>query len=149
MLYDGVLLAWPNTAVQAQEAKRTGRWTRARFATANEIANSARPVTHAGGLADALRRVTAAADGDFKVEAREFLRLLAARLPELTSEDVLDAMNATTHDNRAMGPIMLWGVRQHLIAKTDPERFVPSAHPDRHNADLRVWRSVVYQRDTE
>lgn len=139
------LVIWPNTEVIEAEARRSGPRTKGRFAKAREIAHAARPETHVGDLRLALKRVEAAASPEFKDQARQVLRVIATHQSELTSEDVLDAMEATTHDNRAMGPIMRWGVTQGLITKTDPERFVPSSHPDRHNADLRVWRSLIHQ----
>lgn len=96
------------------------------------------------GLHDAIKRVDANSDENFKEEAKALVRTVAGQMEFLTTEDVLDKMHYTTHDNRAMGPIMLWAKSQGIIAKTDPERFVPSKYPDRHLADLRVWRSLLY-----
>lgn len=99
---------------------------------------------------EAMDRVERAANPEFNAEARRVLAVLAVQRAEITSEDVedvLDARDIRTHDNRAMGPIMTWAQRAGLIEKADPERFVKSRRAERHLMDIRVWRSLVHQPD--
>jgi hypothetical protein len=93
---------------------------------------------------EAIRRVAANTSEEFRDQARQVLHQVALEMAELTAEDVMDRLTVETHDNRAMGAIMLWGTREGWIAKTDPEKFVQSRYPRRHKMDVRVWRSLVY-----
>ena len=94
---------------------------------------------------EALQRVEANSSEDFKTAARDGLRRVALAQAELTAEDVQDLIGIEAHDNRAWGPVMTWGVKEGLIEKTDPEKFVQSRFPRRHLMDVRVWRSLVHR----
>ena len=50
-------------------------------------------------------------------EAKEALVRVAARGDDFTSEDVTEEIpeGVVTHEPRAMGPVMLWGVRQKVM----------------------------------
>lgn len=133
--------AWPNAA-EPPTAKPSAKSTAKLTTMAQRTKGDAR--TGAPGLSASLTAVDANADVDFKEEAKAVLRQVATEMEEFNTEDILDRMTATTHDNRALGPIMLWAKSQGLIRKTEPERFVPSRYPDRHLADQRVWQSLVY-----
>lgn len=68
-------------------------------------------------LLDALRRVEEHADDDWKGAAAVALQQLAATGREFTSDDVRDAIpdHITTHEMRALGPVMKAGIRDGLI----------------------------------
>ena len=95
---------------------------------------------------DAIRRSDANTPEEFRKEARAVLHQIALTSTELTAEDVMDRLTTSTHDNRAMGAIMLWGVKQGWIAKTSPEKFVQSRYPRRHKMDVRVWGSLIHNK---
>jgi hypothetical protein len=146
---EGVPLVWDNPRQRPAKSPKEGRVKE--MASAGVKGGTAGPPRAvwqgkgSEGLHDALRRVDAGSDENFKEEAKALVRTVAGQQEFLTTEDVLDRMHYTTPDNRAMGPIMLWAKSQGIIAKTEPERFVPSKYPDRHLADLRVWRSLIYK----
>jgi hypothetical protein len=49
-----------------------------------------------------------------------------------------------THENRALGPLMLWAMREGVCERTDD--FALSARASRHRAPCRIWRSLIYGR---
>ncbi len=145
---EAVTVTWPNP--RQRPAKTAGKRSVPDMAKGGKGGTAGPPRAvwdgvGSEGLHDALKRVDAAADENFKDEAKAIIRVVAGAQEFLTSEDVLDRMHYTTTDNRAMGPVMLWAKSQGIITKTDPERFVPSKYPDRHLADLRVWKSLIYR----
>ncbi len=68
-------------------------------------------------LFDALRRVEENADADWKDAAAVALQQMAATGRQFTSDDVREAIPAgiTTHEMRALGPVMKAGLRDGLI----------------------------------
>lgn len=94
-------------------------------------------------LTEALARVQASASPDFLTEAKEVARVVAHFMEEFTSEDILERVQAQTHDNRAMGPVMLWVKGQGLAERT--ERFSKYRKESNHQQDTAIWRSLVYQ----
>lgn len=76
--------------------------------------------------------------------ARDALHAVARRQERVTSDDVwaeLDAMGiARPIEGRAMGPVMVRGVREGVIA---PDGYTQGTDP-RHHADIaRLYRSLV------
>ena len=52
----------------------------------------------------------------------------------------MEETGLTTHDSRALGPVMKRLARDGYIAPTD--EFVKGTRRSRHSAPLRVWRSI-------
>lgn len=93
--------------------------------------------------AEGIARVDEHAGGDFQELALLSVRAVAFARPMLTSDDVWVHLgrSATTHDNRAMGPVMRRAQALGVIEPT--ERFVLTAQARRHRAPVRVWRSLL------
>ena len=69
----------------------------------------------------ALDQVEDNADARWKLEAERIVIELARTGRHFTSDDVMDALarlDVTTHEPRALGPVMLKAVRQEWIHKT-------------------------------
>lgn len=91
---------------------------------------------------EALDRVDAHADPEWKDVADRVIRRLADTMREFTADDVRDALpdGVWTHEPRALGPRMLAAARAGLIERTD--RSVTSRH--RNGGLARVWRSTKF-----
>lgn len=98
--------------------------------------------------ADALQRVDEHADPDWRDLAYRCVLAVARRLDHFTTDEVIDELaqypDITTHEPRALGPVMMRAARENVIAATD--RFVKSNAVSRHRAPKQVWRSLVYRR---
>lgn len=98
--------------------------------------------------ADALQRVDEHADPDWRDLAYRCVLAVARRLEHFTTDEVIDELSkhpdVTTHEPRALGPVMMRAARENIIAATD--RFVKSNAVSRHRAPKQVWRSLVYRR---
>src|SRR4051794_38593970 len=83
------------------------------------------------------------ADEDFKAIAPKVLFLTAKELPFLTTDDVMARMpeGVTTHNYKALGPIMRAGAKALWIEKADMP-WVPCLRPSRHHAPMQPWRSL-------
>lgn len=95
---------------------------------------------------EAMFRVEANADKSWKELANLCGWTLALEREYLTSEDVLDRLarqfpNVTTHDRRAIGPVMQGLKRAGAIRPT--ERFIQSRFAQRHAGPVRVWASTL------
>lgn len=97
---------------------------------------------------DALQRVDEHADPDWRDVAYRCVLAVARRLEHFTTDEVIDELAnhpaITTHEPRALGPVMMRAARNNVIAATD--RFVKSNAISRHRAPKQVWRSLVYKR---
>lgn len=134
---------WPNPEKPPKAPKpETGKKQASDIA--KRVEENVRASTPANGsLAEALARVNRNASPDFMTEAKAVCEVVAHHMEEFTSEDVLERVEAETHDNRAMGPVMLWAKNQGLIEKT--ERFSVYRKESNHQQDTRIWRSLVYK----
>ncbi len=90
-------------------------------------------------LFDALRRVEEHADDDWKAAAAVALEQLAATGREFTSDDVRDAIPAhiTTHEMRALGPVMKAGIRDGLVTATG---WTTQGRAAAHGRPRRLYR---------
>lgn len=82
----------------------------------------------------------------WKVAARTCIERCARTLPEFSTDDVFRLLieyQVITRDNRAMGPQMMQAAADGLIAKTD--RRINTERVSRHNTEITVWRSLIYQ----
>lgn len=93
---------------------------------------------------EAIRRVSAHAEPDWKSLAVEIGYELAGRRSTFTSEDISDLIppHVTTHEPRAMGAVMTRLRRAKVIAPTD--EFVMARSRVGHGRPSRVWESLIY-----
>ena len=106
------------------------------------------PQSNAGADArdDAIARVDQAADPYWKQCAALALEYVAQRRDLFTTDAIWHVLahyypDASTHEPRAMGAVMLGAKRAGLIESTD--RFVPSLRGVNHRQPTRVWRSLI------
>jgi hypothetical protein len=108
-----------------------------------------KPINEGAVLRDeALARVEAHADAEWKRIAYLVLCRVAVLNPTITSDNVWDVMtdeypNVSTHEPRAMGATMKAGQKAGLIEPTDT--FVRTPRPQAHKAPIMVWKSLVHQ----
>jgi hypothetical protein len=96
---------------------------------------------------EAMARVERNAAERWKTAAYAVGKVCARFRPSFTSEDVLIALEAegfTTHENRALGPVMRHLVTDGMIAKYDPDQFEKCKRPSRNSGVTRRWRSLIY-----
>lgn len=91
-------------------------------------------------LHDALERVEANASEEWKRRARLAIRQAAFSGRAFTTDDVWDAIgeDVTTHDGRALGPLMREAVADGLIVPTGAYRT--SRRGRCHQRPVREWR---------
>jgi hypothetical protein len=98
-----------------------------------------------------IARAWHAADEEWKATAFRCIRWLAKTNPELTADDLWDAMerwyrDVVTSEPRALGHVFRQSAREGLIVKTG--KYVESRRPSRHKSPIPVWRSTIYPFDT-
>ena len=96
----------------------------------------------AGAASDTAARV----DPLWKGHARGRLLQLAKQLPELTTDDLWETGLPDTRENRALGPIMLWGQTIGIISATDRVQ-ISRLSKRNHGRRISVWRSNLYGKD--
>lgn len=92
---------------------------------------------------EALARVEANADVEWKLAAELVVHLLAAQLGTFTSDDVWEGLvdgSASTHEPRALGAVLKRVAKDGVIAPTDEWRI--SRRPECHGRPVRVWRAI-------
>jgi hypothetical protein len=94
------------------------------------------------GKREGMARVEDGADDGFSDAALVAVAQVARQQRELVSDDVWKHLDARSHDNRALGPVMKQAQRDGLIAPTD--RFVLTTQARRHRSPVRIWVSLVY-----
>lgn len=94
---------------------------------------------------DAMSRARAHADPEFAATALGVVHDIASRQEYLTADDVWEGLDGrvSTHDNRALGPILDQAKVEGWIDPTD--RHIPTRRADNHARPIRVWRSRLYQ----
>lgn len=94
-------------------------------------------------LDDALVRVEAAADADWKKRARLAIRAVAFSGRAFTTDEVWEAIgdDVATRDGRALGPLMREAVADGLIIPTGNYR--KSKRTACHQRPVREWRLVA------
>lgn len=91
---------------------------------------------------EALRRVELNAEDEWKDRAKDALRAYARNHGEFASDALWDAGLEKPHEARALGPIMLWGQKEGIIAPTN--RLQASTLISSHMMPKRVWRSLIF-----
>ncbi len=94
---------------------------------------------------DALQRVDDHADPDWRNVAYDCVVAVAKRIAVFTTDEVLAELakypEVSTHEGRALGPVMMRAQRNAVIVATD--QFVNSEAVSRHKAPKRVWASLI------
>jgi len=97
---------------------------------------------------EAIAASESGASEEWKAAAIEALHRVALKRYDFTAADVYaelaDSGGPETHDNRALGPIMLAGARKGWITRTDFLR-VDEIRRWCHNQTNRVWESQIHQ----
>ncbi len=94
----------------------------------------------------AIERVDDHAIEEWKTAARACIAHCARTMAEFSTDDVFRRLleyTVITRDNRAMGPQMMQAAAAGLITKTD--KRINTERVSRHNTEIAVWRSLVYQ----
>jgi len=90
---------------------------------------------------EAIARVSSNTEPAFRSAAMDALRRLVRTMPELTADDLWDALEASgapvPHEPRALGAIMQSAAKLGLIRATD--RWVESRRAQNHARPVRVW----------
>ena len=93
---------------------------------------------------EAVARVDANANKEWKVRAYEVVQYLASAEDEFTTDDVwamLDSSAENTHERRAMGGVITRAARAGLIENTG--RVKKSTRVVCHQNPKAVWRSLI------
>lgn len=97
---------------------------------------------------EAIDRVERNADSHWKVAATNCVMTLARTNAEFTTDDVwslLVGWPESTHEPRAMGPVMRKVANAGIIEATDQYR--QSERKECHARPVKVWRSLIYTGD--
>lgn len=98
---------------------------------------------------EALTRVDANADDDWKATALRAVGWLAMTQDRFTTDDVWAVLvdrKEATHEPRALGPIMLRARKLGYITGTT--EYVLSMRPECHRNPKKVWRSLLSDTST-
>lgn len=90
---------------------------------------------------EGMERAEAHADQAWLGEAEAAIHHLAKTQRSFTSDDVWRMLTTKTSENRALGPLFSRAAKTGWIKKGG---FAPSTRPERHQAPVQVWESVVY-----
>ena len=95
----------------------------------------------------AMAQVEGAADDAWKAAALDAVRRAALAMPDFIVDQVWAFIPAgvSTHDSRAMGPVIMAAKKAGIIEASDA--FRPS--PRRHASPQRVWRSLIHPHHQE
>jgi hypothetical protein len=100
-------------------------------------------------LDEALNRVDANADEEWKTTALRAVGWLSMTQDRFTTDDVWAVLvdrEEATHEPRALGPIMLRARKLGYIAGTND--YVLSMRPECHRNPKKVWRSLLFEPST-
>lgn len=93
----------------------------------------------------ALVQVNEHADPDWKEAAYDAVVATAYARARFTADDIYDRLDGSvsTHEPRALGPVMLRAVRSGLIAKANVAS-IPSRRRSLHASPRTVWDSLIH-----
>ena len=97
-------------------------------------------------MAEAIGKADSGTDPMWRGNARGRLLQLAKTRPELTTDDLWEAGVPQTRENRALGPIMLWGRRIGIITPTNNVQ-ASRLHERNHGRRITVWRSNIFGKE--
>lgn len=99
------------------------------------------------GKQEGISRAARASNPEWWQAALEALKEAATNKPILNTDDVYTILYMreapSTHENRAFGPVMLYGASQGWIIRTD--HWAESRRRTAHRRPIRVWYSLIYQ----
>jgi hypothetical protein len=98
------------------------------------------------GKSDGMGRAERAADPEWWAAACAAVVSVARSMRSLTTDDVLEAIDpsVSTHEMRALGPVMTAAARDGVIVKS---RQMPRmcSRPTNHQRPLQVWSSLIFK----
>ena len=110
----------------------------------NKFCRTCNPPTAERAKREAVARVEANANSEWKRRVDSVIRELAAQRHEFTTDDVWERLSdyqESTHERRALGSMMTKAARDGVIVAT--ERYVPSTRRESHANPKRVWRGCL------
>jgi hypothetical protein len=98
--------------------------------------------------AEGMERVDNHADDEWKRVMAEMVIKTAREMHRFTTDDVVDRFNElpdppTTHDKRAMGPVMMRAAKSGVCCKA-PVAPIMSRRASLHASPRQVWDSLLY-----
>ena len=95
---------------------------------------------------EAMDRVDKHADIDWLAEAQKAVFKTATEMPYFTSDDVHERISAiaSTHEPRALGPVMMRAVKDHWMMKAMCPS-APSRRKSLHASPRTVWQSLIFK----
>jgi hypothetical protein len=94
-------------------------------------------------IEESLELVASNTDPAWREEAERTIIRVASRLPEFTTEDIWEAGLQDTHNNKALGPVILSIARRGLIRQTNPTRYRRSTMTVNHGRPMSIWVSNI------
>ena len=96
---------------------------------------------------DGMARAARNANPLWRAEADRAVLRAARTLPQLTTDDVISLMNpnVSTHENRALGPVMRDAAKANWIEKSTKPNVNCATRKNNHSRPLQVWRSLLYK----
>ena len=98
-----------------------------------------------------MSQVDAAADEIWKEYMLDCIYDVAEHMPYFTTDDVFvryyqepEEGRPTTHDLRAMGPLMRRAAKMQICIKAEILP-VPSGRPTLHSSPIQIWKSLIYK----
>jgi hypothetical protein len=109
------------------------------------------PAAAQAGKRAGMEQVEASANARWKALMVEIGIAICRQKQRFNTDDMFEIYEnmsgnkPTTHENRAMGPVMLHLARQHVCVKST--LWMQSRRRSRHAAPLQVWISLIYKPD--
>jgi hypothetical protein len=108
------------------------------------------PIEARAARDEAVAQVDENANEAWRAFMQQCLVWVAQTLPRLTSDDVQEFAarypeRPRTHENRAFGPIMSWGLKNKIIVPANVAP-IPSRRKSLHASPRRVWDSLIYKK---
>lgn len=99
---------------------------------------------------EAVGRVAMHANPEWVQMAFQGVETLARIHAEFTTDNLWQFMETlgrgvSTHEPRALGPVMIAAQKRHWIAPTG--RYEQSRRPACHLRPIAIWKSLIYRRD--
>lgn len=105
------------------------------------------PLVGAAGKTSGMARAARSCNPVWWQYMLELGQEIALRKPFLSADDLeferYRRQGPTTHENRAMGPLMKYAARLGYWEPT--QDFVESSQKVKHQRPMRVWHSLIYQ----
>ena len=104
------------------------------------------PVGGSKAKAEGMERADRAANPEWKRFMLQAIKEICLRKPFMFTDDLellrVKRDGPTTHENRAIGPLMISAQKLGYCVPTD--HWVPSSQKVNHRRHMRVWFSLIY-----